>query len=49
MSEPDIWIYQELLEREEDEESLRILEEMRRQTLEFRHLEEFLSEYSPDV
>jgi PHD/YefM family antitoxin component YafN of YafNO toxin-antitoxin module len=41
--------YHELLERAEDVEHLRALEEMRRGPVEFRRLEDFLSEYSPDV
>ncbi|MBM3148576.1 MAG: type II toxin-antitoxin system Phd/YefM family antitoxin [Chloroflexi bacterium] len=43
----DIDEYQEILERLEDAEDLSILEEMRRKTLTFKKLEDFLSEYTP--
>jgi len=45
----DIDEYRELLERVEDVEDLRMLEEMRKRPLHFRRLEEFLEEYSPGV
>ena len=45
----DIDEYQEMLERLEDAEDLRVLEEMRRSPLQFRRLEDFLNEYSPSV
>ena len=45
----DIEEYQEMLERLEDAEDLRVLEEMRRKPLEFKRLEDFLDEYTPSV
>ena len=45
----DIDEYQEMLERLEDAEDLKVLEEMRRSPLQFRRLEDFLNEYSPSV
>jgi len=39
----------EMLERLEDMDDLRILEEMRKKSLKFRKLETFLKEYSPSV
>jgi len=45
----DIDEYQEMLERLEDTEDLRMLEAMRKKPLQFRRLEEFLQEYHPDV
>jgi len=45
----DIDEYQEMLERLEDAEDLRVLEEMRRKPLEFKKLEDFLDEYSPSI
>lgn len=45
----DIEQYEDMLERLEDLEDLRMLEKMRRKTLKFRSLDEFLSEYSPNV
>jgi PHD/YefM family antitoxin component YafN of YafNO toxin-antitoxin module len=45
----DIEEYRELLERLEDLEGLRALERLRREPQEFRRLDEFLAEYSPDV
>jgi len=45
----DIDEYQEMLERLEDAEDLRVLEEMRGKPLEFKKLEDFLDEYSPSV
>ena len=41
--------YQKLLERLEDIEDLKLLEDMRKKPLKFRPLEEFIKEYSPDV
>ena len=45
----DIDEYQEMLERLEDIEDLKLLREMRKKTLRFRKLEDFLKEYSPGV
>jgi PHD/YefM family antitoxin component YafN of YafNO toxin-antitoxin module len=45
----DIDAYQEMLERLEDVEDLRLLEEMRRKPLKFRKLEDFLNEYTPSL
>lgn len=45
----DIAAYQEILERLEDVENLRLLEEMRRKPLKFRKLEDFLNEYTPSL
>ena len=45
----DIDEYQEVLERLEDVEDLRMLEELRKKPLEFRKLGEFLEEYSSSV
>jgi len=45
----DIDEYQGILERLEDAENLRVLEEMRRKPLEFKRLEDFLDEYSPSI
>lgn len=45
----DIGEYQEMLERLEDAEDLKVLEEMRRKPLEFKRLEDFLNEYTPSV
>lgn len=45
----DIDEYQEMLERLEDVEDLRMLEEMRKKPLKFRKLEDFLKEYQPSV
>ncbi len=45
----DIDEYQEMLERLEDVEDLRMLEEMRKKPLEFKRLEGFLKEYNPGV
>lgn len=39
--------YQEMLERLEDAEDLRMLEEMRKKPLEFKRVEDFLNEYTP--
>ena len=43
----DIDEYQEILERLEDAEDLRTLQEVRKQPLHFRKLDEFLKEYVP--
>ena len=45
----DIDEYREMLERLEDAEDLKELEDMRKTTLTFKSLEEFLKEYSPSV
>ncbi len=45
----DIEEYQEILERLEDAEDLKLLRAMRKKTLDFRKLEEFLKEFSPSV
>ena len=45
----DIDEYQEMLERLEDSEDLKILEEMRKRPLKFKKLENFLEEYNPSV
>jgi len=45
----DIDEYREILERLEDAEDLKELEDMRRTPLKFRSLEEFLKEYPPSV
>ena len=45
----DIDEYRERLERREDFEDLKLLEEMRTRPLKFRKLEEFLEEYKPSV
>ena len=45
----DIEDYREMLERLEDVEDLRMLEEMRKKPLHFRSLEDFLKEYNPSV
>ena len=45
----DIEVYQEMLERLEDMEDLRMLSEMRTQPLTFRRLEDFLQEVRPNV
>ena len=43
----DIDEYQEMLERLEDTEDLKLLQKMRQKPLRFRKLEEFLEEYHP--
>ena len=43
----DIDEYQEMLERLEDAEDLKILAEMRQKSLNFKKLEDFLAEYKP--
>jgi len=45
----DIDEYQEILERLEDIDDLKMLAEMRKKPLKFRKLEEFLEDYSPGV
>lgn len=45
----DIDEYQEMLERIEDVEDLEMLEEMRKKSLRFRKLDDFLKEYNPGV
>ena len=45
----DIDVYQEMIERLEDVEDLRMLKEMREQPLTFRRLEDFLQEVRPNV
>jgi len=45
----DIDEYQEMLERLEDVEDLRMLEEIRKKPLKFKRLEDFLKEYQPGV
>lgn len=45
----DIQRYEEMLERLDDAEDLRMLQEMRKKPLRFRALDEFLEEHSPSV
>jgi len=45
----DIDDYGEMLERLEDLKDLNMLKEMRKRTLKFRKLEDFLKEYQPGV
>ena len=45
----DIDEYREMLERLEDLDDLRMLEEMRKKPLGFRKLEDLLGEYSPSA
>ncbi len=45
----DIEVYQEMLERLEQVEDLKDLEEIRSRSAQFRELDEFLAEYSPNV
>lgn len=45
----DIDEYQELLERLEDQHDLKMLQEMRKQPLKFRKLDDFLKESSSSV
>jgi PHD/YefM family antitoxin component YafN of YafNO toxin-antitoxin module len=45
----DIDEYREILERLEDMEDLKMLEDMRKRPLKFRSLDDFLTEYSPGV
>ena len=43
----DIEEYEEMLERLEDLEDLKMLERVRRESISFKSLDEFLKEYSP--
>ena len=45
----DIDEYQEMLERLDDAQDLRTLEEMRKKPIHFRMLDDFLNEYDPSV
>lgn len=45
----DINQYQEMLERVEDADDLKMLQEMRKKALKFKKLEDFLREYNPSV
>lgn len=45
----DINEYQEMLERLEDVEDLKTLQAMRKKTLTFRKLKDFLKDYAPSV
>lgn len=45
----DIEEYQQMLERLEDAEDLKVLKAIRRKPLKFKPLATFLAEYSPDV
>ena len=45
----DIDEYREILERLDDAEDLKMLEEMRKKPLEFKRLEDFLNEYTPSI
>jgi PHD/YefM family antitoxin component YafN of YafNO toxin-antitoxin module len=45
----DIDEYQEMLEKLEDFEDLKMLEEMRKKPLKFKKLDDFLKEYQPGV
>lgn len=45
----DIDEYRDMLERLEDVEDLKMLEDMRKKPLKFRALDDFLKEYSPGV
>jgi len=45
----DIDEYQEILERLEDMEDLKMLEDMRKAPLKFKSLDNFLKEYAPRV
>jgi PHD/YefM family antitoxin component YafN of YafNO toxin-antitoxin module len=45
----DIDEYQEILERLEDIEDLKMLEDMRKTPLKFRSLDDFLKEYAPSA
>ena len=44
----DIEEYKEMLERLEDAEDLKTLEDMRKKPLKFKKLEDFLEEYTPN-
>jgi PHD/YefM family antitoxin component YafN of YafNO toxin-antitoxin module len=45
----DIGVYQDMLERLEDAEDLRMLKAMRKGPLKYRKLDDFLKEYRPRV
>ena len=45
----DIGEYQDMLERLEDIEDLKMLEQMRKTPLSFKSLDDFLKEYTPGV
>jgi len=45
----DIEVYREMLERLEDLEDLRMLEEIRKRPLDLQSLEDFLAEHASDV
>ena len=45
----DINEYQEMLERLEDAEDLKMLQDMRKTPLKFRSLDDFLEEFGPSV
>ena len=45
----EIDAYREMLERLEDVDDLKMLGEMRKKPLKFKKLEDFLTEYRPDV
>lgn len=45
----DIDEYQDMLERLEDADDIKMLEEMREKPLEFQGIGEFLKEYNPSV
>ena len=45
----DIDKYREMLERIEDVEDLKTLDEMRKRPLKFKKLNDFLKEYQPDA
>jgi PHD/YefM family antitoxin component YafN of YafNO toxin-antitoxin module len=45
----DIDAYQEMLERLEDAEDLKMLTELRQKPLKFKRLEDFLEDYKPGV
>ena len=45
----EIDAYQEMLERLEDADDLKMLAELRRKPLRFKKLEDFLREYNPGV
>jgi PHD/YefM family antitoxin component YafN of YafNO toxin-antitoxin module len=45
----EIDAYQEMLERLEDVEDLKMLAEMRKKPLKFKKLDDFLQEYQPGV
>ena len=45
----DIDEYQDMLERLEDADDIKMLEEMRKRPLEFQRIGDFLKEYNPSV